>query len=401
MLLFYILQRFRGETGMVLHDFAGALYNFWIALYDILFWPAAVALVASALWLLFSVWPEKVFPSSRSSKREEIVADLKARNIVRLIIAIALAGVGFVATFMHSVTSFNRDLRQRTDATISESYAKAIAQLGSSEQARWLAVGSLLLLAKIVDEDPTYHNLVYRTVAEYLVSQSQTACQYQPDIRSSYAISPELNIAAQILADRNLNLDPPRGQRQINLERICLSKAQLLRAQGFYRAWMPRARLYRVDMREANLQEAHLEGAMASVMDIDTWSDKIKEFPDGSNPIKNYLDKDDYNQLSSLWADFSNADFSSARLDSANFQGANLEYAKFYNADLTDAKLNLANLKGGKFDGAIVTRTHFDNVINFDGTGLAKTCVRKDNNGTVKENQPKGLQDLSIPECQK
>jgi uncharacterized protein YjbI with pentapeptide repeats len=396
------------------------LYTIWV----ILIWAAVVGLVVSILWLLFSVWPERVFPPSRSSKREEIAADIKARNIVRLIIAVALAGAGFVATFVHSIISFNQDLRQRTDATISENYAKAIAQLGSSEQARWQTIGSLLLLAKIVDQDSTYHKLVFRMVAEYLISPDRTACKHELDKRSDYVISPEFNVAAQIFGDRNIHLDPPAFERLYNLDSICLSNAALLRAKGFHGAWMPGARLFRVDLREADLQNADLRGAEAGVIHMDTWGSAQMDYgyPD-HNPIEAMSNgkNPDPHRLSRLWADFSRADFSRAKLDGAGFQGANFEKAifegtsmpgarlemailrdaVFTDAVLTGAHFELAVLQGATFDGAHVTRTSFTNAIGLDPTAFATACVEAENDAKAKENQPTGITGLSkpIPRC--
>jgi uncharacterized protein YjbI with pentapeptide repeats len=413
---------------MTLHDIWVMFYNAGVTLYDILFWPIAVGLVASILWLLFSVWPGRVFPPSRSSKREEIVADLKARNIVRLIIAIALAGVGFVATFIQSTINFNRDLRQRTDATISENYAKAIALLGSSGLERWRTIGSLHLLAKIADQDPTYHRPVFRTVAEYLVSPDRTECKSELDKQSTYAIAPELNIAAQIFGDRNLDHEPA-FERLYNLDGVCLSKAALLKAKGFRGAWMPGARLFRVDLREADLRKADLRGAMAGVIYMDTWKSMKQDY--GDNPIRELIKRKDPYRLSRLWADFSGADLSSASLDGALFEGANFENATFSGAfmrgtilemaslknadfsdavltgahfnqaDLTGTKFDGAQMAGAEFDGAHVTLTDFRNAQGLDPAKMAKTCVDAENAVQVVKNQPKGLRGISIPECPK
>jgi uncharacterized protein YjbI with pentapeptide repeats len=374
-------------------------------------WFAAMAAVAVIAWLVF-YYPLRIFPPSRSSRREEIVADLKARNIVRTIIGLVLAGFGFVAIFIQSGINFNRDLRQRTDVALTQ----AIEHLGSREQTPWQTIGSLLLLAKIADQDATYHKLVYSTMAEYLASPDR--CRAEADRHADYVISPNHNVAAQIFSDRNLAREPLFG-RLYNLEGVCLSKAALFQAKGFRRAWMPQARLFRVDLREADLREADLRGARAGVIYIDEWESMKKEY--GSNPIGELIKRNDPYRLSRLWADFSGADFSSASLDGAHLEGANFEKATFVralmrgttldmarlkNADfssavLTGAHFNQADLEGATFDGAHVAWADFENATGLTPAMMKKACVEAESSADVAANQPKGTQGIAIPRCPK
>src|SRR5258707_1118661 len=251
-------------------------------------WTALAVAAVWTLWL-FIYWPRRIFPPSQSSKREEIVADIKARNDLRMTIAQFLAGGAFVVTFISSTTNFNRDIRQRTDAALAQDYSRAIAQIGNSENKRWQTIGSLYLLVKIAKQDQEYHQPVFSTIGRYLVPPAQTGCTDGSDQTSSYTILPELDIAARIYGERNLDLEAS-GEPRRNLDSICLSDAQLSGVQGFRGAWMRKARLFRVDLRFSNLQNADLREARAGVIHVNTWRSVRDEYPDPLvNPVSELI----------------------------------------------------------------------------------------------------------------
>jgi hypothetical protein len=132
--------------------------------------PAAFLVAVALIYFV----PRYLIPDPSSSKREEIVSVIQARNELRKTGAQLLAGVSFVLTFLLSIYNFNRDFTQRTKQSAADQFSKAIAQAKDSNAS--LAAGGFYLLAQIARDDATYHEAVFRPMAEYLVRLAKEEC---------------------------------------------------------------------------------------------------------------------------------------------------------------------------------------------------------------------------------
>jgi len=132
-------------------------------------------------------------------------------------------------------------------------------------------------------------------------------------------------------------------------------------------AWRPlfpknadlaRARLARVNLKDAYLLGAHLEDAELSEAELQR-ADLLEAHLNGANLVGA-----DLSNASLWWARFEGADLYRARLQNAqllfaNLRGANLNEAQFQGADLRSAELRSANLREAQLQGASVTYVDF------------------------------------------
>jgi uncharacterized protein YjbI with pentapeptide repeats len=303
-----------------------------------------------AVLLIYFV-PRYLIPQSSSSKREEIVSVIQARNELRKTAAQLLVGVSFVLTFLLSIYNFNRDLTQRAKQSTADQFAKAIAQADHPRASS--AVGAFYLLSQIARDDPTYHLPVFNTIAEYLVRVAQDECVEAKDGKRRYKdqttefeLSSHVQLIARAFADRDVNNDNP--WRTFNLTGACLGRVNWLDAGGGVHLWMPGARLLRADMRNAILREAELTNVVAGVNLLDG-------FPDLKIETSQQLGRRRETDRTIYRANFDGADLSSTHAYLADFRGASFVRANLKNGVWNGAQLQIADWTGANLEGIDLT----------------------------------------------
>jgi hypothetical protein len=227
----------------------------------------AAALIALAL--IYFV-PRHLIPASSSSKREDIVSVIQARNEIRKIAAQLLAGAAFVLTFIVSTLNFNRDFAQRTSQAADDSYAKAIAQVSDTSDKQWQTIGAFYLLGELARQNPKYHYPVLTSMAQYLVHVSKDECGTNHDTSLSYKASPRVQLVSRVFADHDVSNDYEWSR--FHLDDACLTNVDLHDAAGLQNLWMPNVRLIRADLRNAKLRGSYFADAVGGIFDVSEMS---------------------------------------------------------------------------------------------------------------------------------
>jgi len=311
-------------------------------------------------------------PESRSSKYDDVIRVATARNTIRATIAQIVAGLAFVATFIQTANNFNRDLSQKAEQSTADLFSKAAAQLGDPKTTTWGNVGTFYLLASIANGDVRYHMPVYHSLAQFIVERSTTECQSDKHKSVGYKMSPELNTAARVFAEREVKNDLP--YRNFNLTGACLVSGDFLSTGGLSKLFMPTVKLFRADVRYAWVTDSDLSGMDAGVVHTKGW-----EEVSGWTIQKDARWRD-------FVTDFQGAHFERTALENAGFEGSNLRSVQFLKVKMIGANLRLAqlvdaefadtDLKGVNFTGANIARTKFTRIKNLTAPQLYSACVR-------------------------
>ena len=332
---------------------------------DVTTWGAAVTwavLVSAIIGLLFIIFfPRFVIRKQHWWQSEANLKIMEERNKLRLTIAQIFFGFAFVATFIQSTLNFNRDLKQKADQSVSEQFAKAVAQIGDLTTAEgqktiWSTVGAFYVLDYIARDNVQYHEPVYRSMVQYILKLSDYQCGSTKYTDPKYRISPELQAIVRIFADRKYQNDS--AYRRFALEHVCLAEAGLLDAEGFYGIWMPGAKLLRGDFRNVTFSKAELSGIKAGFSHNKGWEQRWKGVPSAD---LHYAFSPE--ERVRMIANFEGAKFLNAQLNNARFEGANLSNAKFTDAILRGADFRKANLSKADFTGADLTDAQFTDTI--------------------------------------
>jgi uncharacterized protein YjbI with pentapeptide repeats len=325
------------------------------------FWPSDYYLVARML-----------VPESRSSKYDDVIRVATARNTIRATIAQIVAGLAFVATFIQTANNFNRDLSQKAEQSTADLFSKAAAQLGDPKTTTWGNVGTFYLLASIANGDVRYHMPVYHSLAQFILQKSTAECEGDKDKPVGYKMSPELNTAARVFAEREVKNDLP--YRNFNLTGACLVSGDFLSTGGLSKLFMPTVKLFRADVRYAWVTDSDLSGMDAGVVHTKGW-----EEVSGWTIQKDARWRD-------FVTDFQGAHFERTALENAGFEGSNLRGVQFLKVKMIGANLRLAqlvdaefadtDLKGVNFTGANIARTKFTRIKNLTAPQLYSACVR-------------------------
>jgi uncharacterized protein YjbI with pentapeptide repeats len=331
--------------------------------------PAAFLVAVALIYFV----PRYLIPDPSSSKREEIVSVIQARNELRKTGAQLLAGVSFVLTFLLSIYNFNRDFTQRTKQSAADQFSKAIAQAKDSNAS--LAAGGFYLLAQIARDDATYHEAVFRPMAEYLVRLAKEECfdgtQYK-DQSTKFELSLHVQFIARVFINREVANDDP--WHPFNFEDACLSRVYWVDAGGGVNLYMPRARLLRADMRNAILRKSNLQEVLAGV-DLQTWEDIEKRWDGGATIYRANFEGANLSLTNAFRANFKGASFARADLEDASWQEAKLQFANMEDANLFGIDLTGAELDGSNLEGARLDFSHLAHVVKFERVKLKNTSL--------------------------
>jgi uncharacterized protein YjbI with pentapeptide repeats len=334
-----------------------------------LLWTVPLA-AAVALGLIYFV-PRWLIPAASSSKRDEIVSVISARNEIRKTAAQLLAAASFVLTFVLSIYNFNRDLTQKSEQATAKQFSEAIAKVTDKREDSWASMGAFQVLSQIARQDRQYHQAVYRTMAQYLIDASRADCSVKPDSSNDYVISARVQLVARIFADK----DFPAGEwRQFGLVVACLSGVKLYEGFGLGNLYMPRVRLIRADLRNARLEGTTMDRAIGGVEQVVEWWSKYKEQLTRAEDLKRFQDKNNVY----YWANFEAANLSNVHANDADFRGASFADAILVNSnwertDFQISRFERANLKGADLSGAF-----------FDGANLEDADFSDTQLGEVK-----------------
>jgi uncharacterized protein YjbI with pentapeptide repeats len=350
-------------------------FTWWSVLYAVIF----LAGVSAAVFIV--AYPRVAIRAAESSRHEDVVAVIKARNEIRTAWAQLFAGVGFFATFMLSIYNFNREFAQRREqaeatrqSALADQYSKAISFLSEKQDKAWQVVGGLYQLEGIAKREPTpYHGPIYNTITDFLIRVSQARCVNGADKRRGHKIPPELLAAVKILNNRDLRYDDQ--WHKYNLDDVCLSGAKLLDARGgLNRIWYRNARFLHADLRNVDLTEAKLSDVLSSVLEHEEWESLPKK-PQNAEELFGDVPNDTQERITTnaegatlIKAELTRAHFEGTYFAKANFSRADmkeiaLQFASLNDAILTDTTLAGANLAGSEAKRAIFTNADLSKAI--------------------------------------
>jgi uncharacterized protein YjbI with pentapeptide repeats len=362
---------------------AGYHASHTIALDRLLLWVVPPAFLVAVALIYFV--PRHLIPDGISSRREDIVATIQARNELRKTGAQLLAGTSFVLTFLLSIYNFNRDFTQRAKQSAADEFSKAIAQVSDARGSSTL--GAFYLLAQIAQDDPAYHEAAFKTMADYIVREADRGCVDRKDGQTRYRDqttkfepSPQVQLIASVFANRTTENDD--SWHTFNLAGACLSRVNWLDVRGGVHLLMSGARLFRVDMRNAVLRGSFLQDAVAGVDLLDELkdrkpktSDEIESlWDDGKTIYRANFEGADLSLTSANGADFRGATFARANLEDANWKDVRLEAANMKGATLVGTDLSRAHLAGADLSGAQLDFSHLAHV-NFNAVKLENASL--------------------------
>jgi pentapeptide repeat protein len=278
----------------------------------VVFLSALIALIA----VIFVLWqvPKWQVASAHLVGTEAA----KLENDARQTLAQALGGlfvlVGLAATWL-TVLSTYKSLEISERGQITERFGRAVELLGKPE--RQVRAGGIYALEQIARDSPKlYHQSVMEVVTAHIrdvASWKERKGLEKPP--ADIELAPvDIQAAITVIARRDINKDnpdQPLNLRYADLRKVVLTGLKFRLAHvSFIGAHMEWARLRRVDMNEAMLDEVHFEDARL----------------EGTN-LKNAL-------------------LEGAFLDRARLENTHLEGACLLKASLKGAHLEGANLMG-------------------------------------------------------
>jgi Pentapeptide repeats (8 copies) len=299
-------------------------------------WLAAGALLVMAAIVV--VAPRLLFPPlsaaalrgvTNAAQRVELrQAQSQLENNARATLLQGLGGLLVIA----GVIATWRQIQVNRDGQITERFTRAIDQLGSDKPD--VRIGGIYALERIARNSPTDQPAVTDVLTEFVRSHAPwvTRTPGSPDPHPTASVdmttpwlrdrAPDAQAALNVLGRRRTAPDDDR----LDLGRVDLRRAYLSRAQlpGIV---MRNANLARARMRGINLQGARLE-----------YTDLRQAFLEEANLTRAILER--------------------AYLDNAELRGASLR-----DADLTGCSLRNADVRGADLRGAIFDKTDLGNVL--------------------------------------
>ena len=320
-----------------------------------------------ALFFIYYL-PRRLIPATRSSRQEDLIKTVEARNDVRKTYAQLFAGASFVVTFVLSIYNFNRDFNQKARQSAAEQFIKTSQFLQETRDAGWTHVNAFEIMAMTARDDSSFNPAVFGTMAQFVLKFSKRSCAKYADEKAGYQMSPELQRIAQIFAGNNI---PDPWDKQINMSGACLSRAQLRDSNGLQRLWLKDARLIGTEFNNSNLRGSDITNAAGGINLTDWWN------PENEARVKRCGYDEVWNLFHSKrvfhWANFSNATLDAVVANGAHLEGALFYTASMKNSEWVDADLSFADLGGANLRGAKLKGT------NFTGASLKSTWLQDAN----------------------
>jgi hypothetical protein len=289
---------------------------------------------------------------SDPGKRHELEDNrLKLQNDVRTTLLQGLGGLAVLAgaVFAYRQLQTGRDqLQTAQQGQVTERFNTAIGHLGKAGDdnmdVRLGAIYSLEQIAKTSEGDR-------EAIAEILTAYVRihaawrgrqwrgwrpSALASRDRLQGLRARAPDVQAVMTVLGRREL---PPGKTDPLLLPHVDLREAGLIEA-NLEGADLRGANLERADLRGANLRRAHLEGANLGRAHLE---------------IPNRRTQDRLREEGLIKADLQGADLGGADLQGADLRGANLQGANLQGADLRGA-----NLEGARCNADTVLPTGFD-----------------------------------------
>lgn len=245
--------------------------------------------------------------------------------IVNPVVAAIGAALLIGAAILQAWTATRRHVEQTNadrERRITESYSKAVEQLGSDKIE--VRLGGIYTLERISRESPDDYWTVMETLCAFVRERAQWK---EPGVASSEMAArpyeapprsePSTYIAAVLAV---LNRRPEASREREEIEGWCLDlRATDLRGANLIMAKLSRAILSRADLSEANLTGADLSGAYLTGVDLSGVHLM------GTNVSGAILTGADLSGV--VVATFGGANFSRAYLSGANLRGADFRWA--------------------------------------------------------------------------
>ncbi len=270
-----------------------------------------LAAVATVISVVFVLPPRMVAKDRESLATAE--KRLKAENDIRATLVQSLGGAALISGLYISY----RTLRANREGQITERFTRAIDQLGHDGRID-VRVGGIYALERIARASQEDHGPIMEVLAAFLRHHALWSPDSEPiDPQKWRSPPPDVQAAASVLGRRSLLYEGASEGHPI---------------------------LVGVDLRFANLRDAHLE-------------------------------RFDLRDAHLEGATLRGAHLDSACLLMAHFQGANLSAASLKNALMGGAHFEGADLTDARLDGAGIQRVHFDGHTKLTGTHVEGAII--------------------------
>jgi uncharacterized protein YjbI with pentapeptide repeats len=283
---------------------------------------------------------------------------LKAQNEVRTTL---LQGLGGVALLVGAYFTY-RQLQTAREGQITDRYTRAIDQLGHAQLD--VRLGGIYALERIARDSPADR----ATIGEVLTAFVRSHAPWPPRLPGQYIATapihqvPELQVRAAdvqasltVLGRGGFARPAGRGDR-LDISAVDLRHAQLVDAH------LEGAKLYNVHLEGADLSGAHLEGADLLAAHLPRADLSGANLKGASGHVAN-LKEVNLSDAHLEGAKFTNANLKGAslwgtHLEEADLFDAHLEGAKLFDAHLERANLRRVNLAGADLRGANLERAN-------------------------------------------
>jgi uncharacterized protein YjbI with pentapeptide repeats len=311
--------------------------------------------------------PPRVIRASRPDIRTASAADqLKAENDLRTTIVTMLAGVAVATGTVVAALNFRETQRQNRQSSelqrrgqVTERFTKAIDQLGNSDQLD-VRIGGIYALEQIARDAAELHwpivEILTALIREHTKRDAGARVRSeQPErdqeIASSRKVAADIQGALTVLGRRNSD----RHLGRVDLGEANLQGAQLEGA-NLQDAYLRGANLQEAYLEEANLQGAQLEGV--NLQDAYLGVANVQEAIIGEANLQGANLREANLQGAILaWANLKGTYLGGANLQDAILQEAILSEANLQGANLAEANLQGANLSGANVKGVDLSDT--------------------------------------------